>query len=407
MKSYDDLKSKVTKQYLIDEYVVKGIKLSVLADKNDTTADVMKQYKNEYGLSASAESRKSARIERVKSLNLTKEKLKSLYDEGYTDRELAKKYGFNRSGMDYILYTYYEIPHRSKAKSKSIRVNHIKKTNLERYGTENTFNAFRSKSLHKLREEYNDDSITSPFGIPEIQRKSKETLMNNYGVSHNHKSPEVVKKDLDTKMKRYHKKYISCEKYNINGLVVYSKLEYDVLKSLSTKLDISSNNVKTEKRYHHPGLNSKFELDLIYNDHYAIEVNDTSSHHSNTDRLIRPKSPSYHMEKSKDAAKLNFFLLHWYEILDNKFDYLTYFSKIVNTSNSDDLIKLLMSYNILVYDNETKLYILDLSFYNLLLPSDKFKLIGYRDPKNISTKSSYIIYNAGYAIYQLSQASSF
>lgn len=401
MKSYDDLKSKITKQYLIDEYVIKGIKLKVLADKNDTTVDVMKQYKNDYGLKASAESRRSARIERIKSLNLTKEKLKSMYDEGYTDRELAKKYGFNRSGMDYILYDYYKIPRRSKAKTKSIRVDHIKKTNLERYGTENTFNAFRSKSLHKLQEEYNNDSITSPFGIPEIQRKSKKTLMKNYGVSHNHKSPKVVKKDLDTKMKRYHKKYISKVTYDINGIIVHSKLEHDVLKSLLTKLDINSNNMKAEKSHYHLDSGARFELDLIYKDHYAIEVNDTSSHHSNTDKLISPKSPNYHMEKSKDAAKLNFYLLHWYETLADKFDYLTYFTKLVKTSNSDDLIKLLMSYNVLVYDNESKLYILDLSFYNLLLPSDKFKLIGYRDPKNISTKSSYIIYNAGYAIYQL------
>lgn len=78
----------------------------------------------------------------------------------------------------------------------------VKKTLLEKYGTDNVFKSeeIKEKIVNKLKEKYGTENISQ---LDEIKNKKKETIIKKYGVSHQMLSEEIKQKIKKTNLQKY------------------------------------------------------------------------------------------------------------------------------------------------------------------------------------------------------------
>lgn len=386
------MKEKFTKEFLVDEYVVKGVKLKRIAEQYDVDPNDLQELRWHYGISSSPEARKQARIDKCNQLGLTKESLESSY-ETRSIKNLAKLYGYNPSGMMQVM-DYLGVHKRTAEESKDMRVEKAKRT----INTKEYRNGKMKERMDKLaKTNLEKFGSISPFGNSEVREKSKQTLMKHYGVDHNHKVPSVVEATVETNRRKYGRTIPTRNnEYSINGVFTSSNSEYQFLKDLSSVLEVSTNTVELHNRkLIHP-----YELDLLLNDRLlAIEVNDTGTHNSSmtSSSYIGHRATDYHFKKSKRCQDINQLLVHYYD--DYDFPYLNYIADLIS-HNYTSIDELLIKYDVMRSINVTdtsKLYYVDYGMYNLPLPGYHF--IGYDNPKCIIEGVNLEVYNAGYSVY--------
>lgn len=83
---------------------------------------------------------------------------------------------------------------------------HTKKTNMQRYGVEYT--AQNGEIKKKIRNTTMDRWGGIGFASPELSKKTKETMIQRYGVKHPSLSPEIQKKKEVSMLGKYGKKNI-------------------------------------------------------------------------------------------------------------------------------------------------------------------------------------------------------
>lgn len=202
----------------------------------------------------------------------------------------------------------------------------IKKTNLERYGSENCWGdkEIRKKSEQTMLEKYGAKCTSQS---KELQEKCKQTMIERYGVDCTWKSSELMKKA---------KKTIEI-KYGGHCFTVGSKMREKYLKTMSEKDEIQINkvskiNLKVKKFLQDNGIMSKAEkpLEMFWYDlvieslKILIEVNPTVTHNSHFSPFgsFEGKDPRYHYEKTKLAMQNGYLCIHiwnwtnWNEVVE-------------------------------------------------------------------------------------------
>lgn len=222
-----------------------------------------------------------------------------------------------------------------------------KTTCLIKYGVAHPL---QSKEIQKKTTEtfYKRHGVKNPFQAEFVKEKSKQTLQKRYGVSNCQQSEEVRAKAKDTMLKKYHttsgmqchmadiktwqndelfknfviagtlgRKWYTAElaehfnctispvQVKIGELNLWDYIEYKTSQEEEAlRAEIEALGISTTK-YRQAGL----ELDIyIKSKNIAIEFNGNYWHSTRAS-----KTPTYHVNKSKEAEKRNIFLYHVFE----------------------------------------------------------------------------------------------
>lgn len=227
-------------------------------------------------------------------------------------------------GKEYIVDLSNGIKYVKKACSKEciekLRIQHIKSTNLQRYGVECSLqnSKVQAKACKTAKEKYNVDKPSDIRKVPKIQQKIEETNLQRYdvkcalqntkikaayeqknlekyGFKNPAKSPEIIQKIKNTQLQRYgqcysatdkSKKYESELRYkNANQLEIIPK-GYGVSNFNKAFAELcNKHNIQTEFEYPLDGKN--FDLHII-GQQILIEIDPTYTH--NTDKCKGSKS---------------------------------------------------------------------------------------------------------------------
>jgi hypothetical protein len=140
--------------------------------------------------------------------------------------------------------------------SKPNRIKKIKKTKLEKYGSETYVNP--DKARKTCFEKYGVDNV---FKSPEIIQKIKETNLKKYGVEYIFQSDEIKNKIKETNLKKYGNEIASqseiikektkqsiIEKYGVDNVFknenIKNKIYSTNIKKYGTKIPVNSDNYK-------------------------------------------------------------------------------------------------------------------------------------------------------------------
>ena len=90
-----------------------------------------------------------------------------------------------------------------------------------------TSNEFKQQRILTWRQNYNDDSITSPSQVPIVREKQKQTCKTLFGVEHPMQNSSILKKSQDTKQQKYgNKNYVNPQKAKSTKLEKYGNENY-------------------------------------------------------------------------------------------------------------------------------------------------------------------------------------
>ena len=134
--------------------------------------------------------------------------------------------------------------HKSYACSKKCSIENTKKTNLEKYGTENVFQVdeFKEKTKITNLEKY---GVEHHLQNKEIFEKVKQTNLERYGVEHPIQNDEIKEKTKKTNLEKYEVEYPTQsdkvkEKYKETCLERYSVDNVSKLDSTKEKVKLSN-----------------------------------------------------------------------------------------------------------------------------------------------------------------------
>lgn len=141
----------INKDLLYYLYITKNLSRKEVAEELDTSEHVVKRRLKEYDIKKGVD----GHIENIR-------------------KTCMEKYGLSNGGW---------APQTQEK---------IKKTNLERYGSESYLQCDDYKKKNK--ETLEKLGVTNVFQLEEVKKKSKETMIKKYGVEHNTQNKEIAKK---------------------------------------------------------------------------------------------------------------------------------------------------------------------------------------------------------------------
>lgn len=114
--------------------------------------------------------------------NFEKEKFISLYeDKNYTLPQFYNEFGISYTSIQFLI-KYYNCKKRNRSESCKIGAKKTKKTNLEKYGVDQTFKVeeFNKKRKNTYKEKY---GVDNPFKIKQFLEIVENSYQEKYGLS--------------------------------------------------------------------------------------------------------------------------------------------------------------------------------------------------------------------------------
>ena len=223
-------------------------------------------------------------------------------------------------------------------KSKKVQ-DKMKRTNLEKRGVEYPLQS--SESMDKMkRTNLENLGVEFTFQSPEVQKKTEEKMLSTYGVRYAMQNPEIQEKMRKGNLKKRGFEYVLQDPEVREKGEETSLREYGV-RYFCQHEDCYKNNYnrvsKTNKKFQE-FLNEnkiKSELEFIIGDsgydlrveNTLVEIDPWFTHNSTIgpkfgDKFGKPKSASYHLDKTKVAQEHGFNCIHIFDWDD--------YNKIVN-----------------------------------------------------------------------------
>lgn len=198
----------------------------------------------------------------------SKDLMKDIYDY-YIESEksittVSKELEISESFLSDIFYTYGYGPRDEKLR-EVLRVQNIKKTNLQLYGCENQF------QREEVKEKSRESSILK-FGVPYgmmsavCRDKCKETCLKKYGVEYPMQNEDVYKEMIKTNLEVYGCENVGqnvCVKRKIR-LVWENKTDEERLHQISQLWQCPFNRIRFEYNGTVIGMMSSYEVKFAY-----------------------------------------------------------------------------------------------------------------------------------------------